>query len=172
MVVQSSILQTRLKERDNQLKGAMRSFFGSVSDNAARTYLANPESLRAAIEKELKRARESANVLGLNASSPLVLMKNLSSSVGKDTVVDLMSFQLGAATAQAAGSGGRAEAPIELVFVSTEQAAAEKLAARIAPKLIDAPKPTVEEIAASGKEPRKFRITFRGNATPGGFRNE
>jgi len=178
MAVQSSILQKRLEDKDAQLKRSMSGFFGSVSNSAMRTYLANPASLKTAIQKELDKTRESARVLGTNANSPLVFLKNLSSSISKDTVVDMMDFQVGAAPQPATPSdksekSERAiDSPVELTFISTDSAAAERLAGQIAPRLIQAPKPTVEEVPASGKEPRKFKITFRGTAAEGGFRNE
>jgi general secretion pathway protein L len=178
MAVQSSILQQRLEDKDAQLKRTMSGFFGSVSNSAMRTYLASPASLRTAIQKELDKTRESARVLGTNTQSPVVFLKNLSSSISKDTVVDMMDFQIGAAPqpASAADKSDQGErtinAPVELVFLSTDSAAAERLAGQLAPKLIQAPKTSVEDVPASGKEPKKFKITFRGTAADGGFQNE
>jgi len=175
MAVQSSMLQKRLEDKDAQLRRSMSGFFGSVSNSAMRTYLANPASLKTAIQKEMEKTRESARVLGINTQSPLVFLKNLSHSISKDSVVDMMDFQVGAAPqpVSAADKGDRPiEVPVELVFTSADAGAAEKLAAQIAPKLIRGAKPSVEEIAATGKEPKKFKITFRDTASEGGFRNE
>jgi general secretion pathway protein L len=178
MAVQSSMLQKRLEDKDAQLKRAMSGFFGSVSNSAMRTYLANPASLRTAIQKEIEKTRESARVLGINTQSPLVFLNHLSNSISKDTVVDMMDFQVGAAPQPASPSDktekgeGMTDAPVELVFMSADPGAAERLGAQIAPKLVQGAKPSVEEIAASGKEPKKFKITFRGTASERAFRNE
>ncbi len=164
MGVQSSILEKHLEEKDSQLKRSMSGFFGSVSSSAMRTYLANPSSLKKAIEKELEKSREMARVLGRNPESPLIFLKNLSSSIPKDLNVDLMNLQLGAAPQKP-----QEQATVELSFVSSDPQAAERLAAQIAPRLIQAEKPGTQEIPATGNEPKKFRVTFKGIAAPGGF---
>jgi len=166
MGVQHSIYQKRLEDKDTQLKRAMSGFFGSVSNSALRTYLGNPASLKSAIQKELDKNRELARIFGPNTASPTDYLKNLSVSIPKDVVVDLMNVQVGAAP-DASG-----DSPIELKFTSADPTAADRLAKLLAPKLLDSSKPTLEEIPAQGKEPKKYRITLKGKAGPGGFVHE
>ncbi|NDD93260.1 hypothetical protein EBZ37_14415, partial [bacterium] len=167
MTVQSSFLRKSLDSKDEQLKRAMSGFFGNVSSSAMRTHLSNPNSLKAAIQKELEKTREMATVLAPNTTSPVVLLKNLSKKVGKENSIDLMALTIGAAPRSA-----NQISPVEITIVTSDPLAAEKITQAISPKLIQTTPPTQEEVPATGKEPRKFRITWRGNAAEGAFNRE
>ncbi|NDD92086.1 hypothetical protein EBZ37_08380, partial [bacterium] len=137
MAVQSSLLQKRLESKDEQLRRSMTGFFGSVSSSAMRTYLANPSSLKTAIQKELEKTREMAAVLGQNPASPLILLKNLSKNINKGVTVDMMNFTVGSAP-----TATTQETPVEITVISTDPSSAQKISEAISPKLIQSDKPT------------------------------
>ncbi|MEN9722235.1 MAG: hypothetical protein RJB38_221 [Pseudomonadota bacterium] len=170
MTVQTSLLKKQLEDQESQLRRSLNSFFGSVSTGAMRTYLANPATLKNAIQRELDKSRELARLLGPNPSSPHQYLKNLSSSFSKTPQVDLLTYQVGAA-AQANVTG---DEPVEvrMTFLTSDPEGVSKLSAQLIPGFIQSSSPAIEEVPASVKEPRKFKITFAGTANPGGFRFE
>ena len=96
-MVQSLVYQSRIAETDKLLEKSMRTFFGQVAASTVRTYLASPASLKQNITKELEKQREIAKISSPNPHSPIDFLKTLSTQVPRDTVVDLMLFQVGAA---------------------------------------------------------------------------
>jgi len=93
--IEYNYYQSKLNESEDTLKRSVKSYFGGVSDNVARIYLSDPAKLKRNIEADLTREREFSKLLTPNPNSPLDFLKNLSQQIGKDVVVDLVSFDAG-----------------------------------------------------------------------------
>jgi Tfp pilus assembly PilM family ATPase len=85
----------KLSESEESLKKGVKTYFGGISDNAARTYLSDRAKLKKTIEKDLTRERELSRLFTPNPNSPLDFLKNLSQKIGRDVVLDLVSFDSG-----------------------------------------------------------------------------
>ncbi len=86
---------SKLVETEDNLKRSVKSYFGGISDSAARNYLVDTGRLKSSVQKDLAKEREMAKLYSPNLNSPLELLKNLSQKVGKDIVLDLVSFDAG-----------------------------------------------------------------------------
>ena len=86
---------SKLAETEESLKRSVKSYFGDISDSAARSYMSNIPNLKKTIEKDLTKERELAKLYTPNLNSPLIFLKNLSQKVGKDVVTDLVTFDAG-----------------------------------------------------------------------------
>jgi hypothetical protein len=164
MGAQTNIYQKQFEEKDAQLKKAISAFFGSASQSALRTYMANPQSLQNSLKKDLEKNRELARVFGPNPKSPLNYLKSLSENIPKDIVVDVMKFQVGAAPD--AGFDPQKSSAVTLSLISADSNSAEKLSKILIPKLIEVEKgnekPTIEEIPAAAGKPKRVRLTWSG----------
>ena len=94
-LIETNYYQSRLADVDTQVKRAVKSYYGDISDSAARSYLSNPEKLRKTISGEIERERELSKLFAPNKGSPANLLRSLSEKIGKDVVVDLVSFDAG-----------------------------------------------------------------------------
>jgi hypothetical protein len=162
LIVQSMVYQSQLKDADAKLERSIRSFFGQLSSSGMRTYLANPSTLRAAVNKELGKERETAKLLGPNPKSPLLFLKDLSASVPKDIVVDMTEFQVGAAATS--NYSPQPDAQASLTFLVKNPQMAEKLSGVIGSKLGAVQRAPMEEIQVEGGE-KKWKVTFTGKPT-------
>jgi len=164
MAAQTNIYRKQFEEKDAQLKKAISAFFGSASQSALRTYMANPQSLQNSLKKELEKNRELARVFGPNPKSPLWYLKSLSENIPKEIVVDVMKFQVGAAPD--AGFDPQKASSVTLSLIASDPASAEKLSKILIPKLIEVEKggekPTIEEIPAGAGKPKRVRLTWSG----------
>ena len=94
-IIETNYYQSRLSDVDTQVKRAVKTYYGDISDSAARSYLSNPEKLKKTITGDLAKERELSKLFAPNAASPLNLLKGLSEKIGRDVVVDLVSFDAG-----------------------------------------------------------------------------
>src|SRR5690606_15858964 len=111
-----------------------KTFFGSLSPSALRNYMANTSSLKSNIESELNKQRQLVQLLSPNPNSAFEFLKDLSSSVPKDVVTDLMRYQVGASAQEPYSSPGVLQPPVELEFWVPSPDVAETLAMIVAPK--------------------------------------
>ena len=94
--IEYNYYKNKLSDTDDTLKRAVKTYFGNISDGAARTYLAETEKLKKNIQNDLAKERELSKLLTPNANSPLDFLKNLSQKIGRDVVVDMVHFDAGA----------------------------------------------------------------------------
>lgn len=170
MAFQSRLYGRQLEDRDAQLKKAMGTFFGTVSQSALRTYLANTSSLKTALQKELDKNRELAKAFGPNPASPLAFLKALSESLPKDIVVDVTSFQVGAAPDSSFDP--KKDSSLTVSLVAQDPKAAERISAVLVPRLLESGKPVVEEMPAAKGKPRRYKMTWTGKAKMPSRQNE
>ena len=91
----------RLSDTDDSLKRAVKTYFNvtngsSLSDNATRNYLADPDKLKKTISTDLAKEREMSKLFAPNNNSPFDFLKSLSQKIGKDIVLDMVQFNAGA----------------------------------------------------------------------------
>lgn len=157
LFVESWVYQSRISDVNEQLERSVKSFFGTISSSAVRQYVANVGTLKTAMQKEITKQREIAKLLSPNPRSPLDHLRTLSASVPKDTVVDLMQYQIGAAPSR----GAKAEETVSLTFWVTNPSVAEKIANLVSAKIDGATRSKVEE--ATGTDGiKKWKITVSG----------
>jgi type IV pilus assembly protein PilM len=94
--IEYNYFKGRLAETEESAKRAVKAYFGGISDSAARTYLADTEKLKKTIQAEVAKERELSKLLSGNPNSPFEFLKTLSQRIGKDVVLDLVSFEAGA----------------------------------------------------------------------------
>lgn len=63
LAVQSHVYKSRLDDLDTQLEKSVRSFFGTVSTSAIKTYMSNTTTLKTSINRELNKQKELAKLL-------------------------------------------------------------------------------------------------------------
>lgn len=176
MFVQSQIYDKRIVEANTQLERAVRGFFGTVANSAIKTYIASPKTLTDSINKELGKQREINKLAGTNPRSPIDFLKDLSASIPKDTVVDLVRYQVGAAPAKpySPDEAGLAS----LTFIVSNPQMVERLQGLLQDKMEKLERGKVEEVAAAGAAPaadgspaatqgqgapvQKWKVTFTG----------
>lgn len=159
--VSKGFYQSEITEVDTRLERSMRLFFGQISSSAIRTYLASPKSLKNAVNKELTKQRESAKLLGPNPQSPLNFLKELSSTIPRDAIVDMIEFQAGAAPTE--NYSPTSSPGMKLTFIVANAETADRIAALLGGKVIDLSKTKLEEVTFDGA--KKFRVTFTGKPT-------
>lgn len=90
----------RLSDMDDSLRRAVKNYFGtttgnSISDNAVRNHLADPDKLKSTVQTEVTKQREMSKLFTPNTNSPLDFLKSLSQRIGRDVVIDLIRFNAG-----------------------------------------------------------------------------
>jgi type IV pilus assembly protein PilM len=164
LVVQSTVYKSRLASTDAQLERSARSFFGQMSSSALRTYMANPASLKSAVDKELNKQRELNRLFGPNAKSPLDFLSNLSATIPKDIVVDLIQYQEGSAPAETYINSD-ANHTASLTFLIANPQLAERLGSIVGNKISNMQRGKMEEVPSPDGNGKKWKITFSGKPT-------
>jgi len=158
--VESTLYDQRLKETNIQLEKTVKSFFGSLSPTALKTYVSNTANLKKNIEAELNKERQIVALLSPNPHSPFEFLKDLSTSVSKDTVTDLMRYQVGSVGQDPYTSPTLSESSVELEFWVSNPQVAEKLSLTLEGKIKKFKKGALEEVTtASGAKKYKFIAT-------------
>jgi len=90
----------RLSDTDDALKHSVKTYFNttlgsSLSDNATRNYLADPDKLKKTVQTDLAKEREMSKLFAPNNNSPFDFLKSLSKKIGKDIVLDMVQFNAG-----------------------------------------------------------------------------
>jgi general secretion pathway protein L len=161
LIVQSSVYNARLKSTDELLSRSVKSFFGTVSSSALRGYMASTTNLRNSINKELNKQRELARLFGPNPKSPIDFLNTLSSAIGRDTVVDMIQYQVGSSPSDPFGATDQ-PAAASLTFLFSNPQIAEKLATVINGKLSNVQRGKTEEVPAPDGTGKKWKVTFTG----------
>lgn len=159
LLVESSIYRSRIQDADAQLEKSLRSFFGTISGSAVRTYLSNTETLKSSINKELSKQRDLSRVGEPNPRSPLDFLKTLSAAVPRDVVVDMLEYQVGAA-ATASYAESQAQT-VSLTFLVPNPQLAERLASVLSPRISGLQRGKTEETTAPDGT-KRWKIQFTG----------
>jgi general secretion pathway protein L len=171
MLVQSRFYSSRIAETNTQLERTVKSFFGNLSNSAVRTYMANTTTLRASVNKELKKERELSKLGSPNPRSPLNFLKDLSTSIPKDVVVDMVQYQVGSsptAPYPEDAAKGAGEVSASLTFLAAPQSV-ERLTSVLSSKLNGIKKSGSEDAKAPDGTAKRVKITFSGTPTDDSF---
>lgn len=158
--VESTLYDQRLKETNVQLEKTVKSFFGSLSPTALKTYVANTTNLKKNIEAELNKERQIVALLSPNPHSPFEFLKDLSTNIPREVVTDLMRYQVGSIGSDPYTSPTLAESPIELEFWVENPQVAEKLSKTLEGRMKKFQKGQLEDVTTeSGVKKYKFIVT-------------
>jgi|GEM_PF-828077 len=160
VITQSYVYKSRLKEADSQLEKSVKGFFGQISAGAVRTYLSNPANLRTQVNKELTKQRELAKLTTPNPHSSLEFLRELSATVSREVVVDMIRYQVG--SSETASFLKPEDATASFAFLVASLPAVDKLTSMLSTKVTGLEKTKVEEVASVDGGPKKFRVTYTG----------
>ena len=112
------------------------------------------------MNRELSKQRELAKLMGPNPRSPLDFLKDLSSSVNKDVVLDITQFQVGAAPSTAFNPS--ADQAISITVLASNPQGIDKLAEIVNRKISGVQKSKIEEVLSSDGTNKRWKVTFSG----------
>lgn len=159
--VESTLYEQRLKDTNAQLERTVKSFFGNLSSSTLRTYLSNTTNLKKNIDAELGKERQIVALLAPNPNSPFEFLKDLSTTVSKDIVTDLMRYQVGSSSADPYASPTLAQPSVELEFWVANPQVADRLSTVLEGKIKNFSKGPLEEVP--GKGGKKYRFVVNGS---------
>ena len=70
LAVQSRVYKSRLEDVDTQLERSVRTFFGTISTSAIKTYMANTSTLKTSITRDLNKQKELNKLVGPQSPFP------------------------------------------------------------------------------------------------------
>lgn len=158
--VQGSVYKSRIEDGNKQLERSIKNFFGQVSPSAVRNYMSSTSALKTAVNKELKKQRELARLFGPNLHSPLDFLKDLSASIPKTTVVDLVQFQVGAAPGANYSPTDAGTASLSVILGDSKSG--ESFSSTLTSKLSGIQRSQPEEVAYPDPQTRRERVKFSG----------
>ncbi len=162
LAVESHLYDQKLKEPNVQLERTVKSFFGNLSSGAVKSYLSNTTSLKKNIDAELAKERALVALLEPNPRSPFEFLKDISASVSRDVVTDLMRYQVGSsANTDPYASPAVSDPSVNLEFWVTNAAMAERLERTLESRIKGFQKSGLEEV--DGKTGKKYKIVFGGS---------
>jgi general secretion pathway protein L len=167
VIAQTSFYSSRITETNSALEKSVKSFFGSLSNSAVRTYMSNTSTLKSSVAKELKKQRELNELSTPNPKEPLGFVRELSSAIPKDLVVDLTKLSLGAAPTESYLSN--ADSSASLTFLVGKPEMVDRLSSIMTGKLSGLQKTKVEEVPGPGGEGKRWKITYTGKPTEESF---
>jgi hypothetical protein len=160
LIVEGAVYRTELKETNTKLERALKNFFGGqLSASAIRTYLSNPRNLKKQIQSEIEKQRTLALLYAPNERSPVDFMRDLSSAIPKDVIVDLTEFQVGAKPNEPYAE--KAPTQARLTFYIANPQMAERVASILTGKLDALERSKMEEVTDPEGQ-KRWKITFSG----------
>lgn len=155
LVVQKIHYRNQLKDLDESLGKSVRAFFPTASSSAIKGYLSSTSSLRKSIDKELAKQREIAKLAKPAEGSPLEFLRDLSSTITKATVVDMVEYHVGSAPGASYLDNPPQNA--SLTFHLKDPKTAERLASILSGKLTSMTQSKVEALGTD-----RWKVTFSG----------
>jgi type IV pilus assembly protein PilM len=152
--------QKQLKTADTQLEKSLKGFFGQLSTSALKTYTSNPTTLRKKIKDDLEKQRQIAQLAAPNRRSPSIFLKDLSLSVPKDVVVDLIQVQVGASATEPFKMDAPQTVTLEWITHSLESA--NRLKSILEKKLTDAKFSDPTEVPGKDPKSKRYKMTVTG----------
>ncbi len=159
--VESTLYDQRLKDTNIQLEKTVKGFFGTLTPTAIKTYVANTASLKKNIEAELNKERQIVALLTPNPHSPLEFLRDISTNIPRETVVDLMRYQVGSSGIDPYTSPTLNESPVELEFWVANPQIAEKLTKSLEARMKKFQKSQLEDVKTESGE-KKYKIVYTG----------
>lgn len=157
LTVNQYVYSQRLVETNDQLRRSIRGFFpGGLSESALKTYIASPSLLKSTIQKEISKEREIQRLYADNPHSPYLFLRDLSKSIPKDLVMDLVHFNVGSAPEAPFAAESPQTATLEVILKKPESAQALQRILETKIAELKASKP--ESVA------KQIKVTFTGKA--------
>jgi type IV pilus assembly protein PilM len=169
--VESTLYDKKITDTNAQLEKTVKSFFGSLSPSAVKSYLSNTGNLKKNIDAELSKERALVALLAPNPHSPFEFLKDISTAIPKDVVTDLMRYQVGSSTnAEPYASSSVGEPSVELEFWVSNQAGADSLDKVISGKLKGYRKGELTEAETKGAPgaAKKYKLVVNGSIAGSG----
>lgn len=160
LITQSIVYKKELKTVNIDLEKSVQSFFGQISSSAIKTYLNDTKQLRERMNSELTKQRELAKLTGPNPRSPLDFIKEISSSVSKEWVMDVTQFQVGAAPNGIYNP--LAEQNVSITLLMANPQTADLLSEALSKKITGLQKSKVEETLAPDGTSKRWKVTLSG----------
>ncbi|OFZ17924.1 MAG: hypothetical protein A2X94_12860 [Bdellovibrionales bacterium GWB1_55_8] len=164
LAIQSQVYKSKLADADRQLKRNIQSFFGQISDSAVRTYIASTSTLRSAVSTELEQQRQLNSLVSRDPGSPLEILKDFSSAIPKDVVVDVTEVQVGASPSEPYSPSS--ERTVRLTLLVSNPQMAEKITSLLSGRISGLEKGKVEEVPGQDGL-KKWQISFSGKLPDG-----
>lgn len=124
---QNYYLETQVAESRTKLERAVKGFFVGISSGSLKNYLANTNSLAKNMDAELKKERSFVQLLTPNPYSPFDFLREISAAIPKETVNDLVSYQVQPPNDSSLGSVTGPEVNVHLEFLVSEKKHLENL---------------------------------------------
>jgi general secretion pathway protein L len=167
LFTESTLYDQRIRDTNTQLEKTVKTFFGSLSPSAVKSYLSNTANLKKNIDAELSKERALVALLAPNPHSPFEFLKDISSAIPKDVVTDLMRYQVGSSTnSEPFASSSVSEPTVELEFWVANQANADGVDRSLSSKLKGYRKSELEEVAAAkgaSGAAKKYKMIVNGS---------
>ncbi len=152
--IQSKVYQFQIKDVDAKLRRGIRTIFPLLGNRAVKTYLSSPDRLKKAIDGEVRKQREIANLFGENSKSPVSFLKKLSTKIPKRINLDLIRFSVGAAPEK--------EDLVKLVFLLKTKSDINILESRLKDIIDPLEKQQPKTVKMPDGSEQRWQITFKG----------
>jgi hypothetical protein len=163
LMAESSFYQSETESIDKNLEKSIKAFFPNAGTKEIKNYISSTSSLKKNVDTTLNQQREVVRLLSHNTYSPFDFLNSLSSTVNKNTVVDLMNFDVGLPV-QSTYQASAAPSKIQLEFLVSSQETAELLKSALSTRIKDL------KVASSKTESdNRIRIQYTGSMMEGGY---
>jgi general secretion pathway protein L len=166
MLVQSHFYSKKIEDTNTQIERNVKTFFALTSNSALHTYMANLTTLKSSVNKQLSKERELSKLSSPNPRSPVEFLKDISASIPKDVVVDMIHYEVGASAA--APYTPTADSSATLTFLADPKTV-EKLSSILSQKLVAMKKTNPEDAKSPDQSSKRVKITFSGKPTDDSF---
>jgi general secretion pathway protein L len=158
MLVQSHFYSKKIEDTNAQIEKNVKTFFAITSNSALHTYMANLTTLKSSVNKQLGKERELSKLSSPNPRSPVEFLKDISVSIPKDVVVDMIHYEVGASAA--APSAPTADSSATLTFLADSI---------LSQKLVAMKRSNPEDAKSPDQSSKRVKITFSGKPTDDSF---
>jgi general secretion pathway protein L len=166
MLVQSHFYSKKIEDTNAQIEKNVKTFFAITSNSALHTYMANLTTLKSSVNKQLGKERELSKLSSPNPRSPVEFLKDISVSIPKDVVVDMIHYEVGASAA--APYAPTADSSATLTFLADSKTV-EKLSSILSQKLVAMKRSNPEDAKSPDQSSKRVKITFSGKPTDDSF---
>jgi hypothetical protein len=118
------------------------------------------------VNKQLGKERELSKLSSPNPRSPVEFLKDISVSIPKDVVVDMIHYEVGASAA--APYAPTADSSATLTFLADSKTV-EKLSSILSQKLVAMKRSNPEDAKSPDQSSKRVKITFSGKPTDDSF---
>jgi Tfp pilus assembly PilM family ATPase len=107
-VIEYLYFSKKIESSEDALVTSVRNYYGGLGDGAARSKIAARERMRRSIEEELRKDKELSKISDPSSTTPVQLLRELSSNLPRDIIAELQQYQSG----QDSNQGYNSEVPL------------------------------------------------------------